>query len=54
METEKAFGEMTAEEKKNKIIENQLRMLETFHERLAISEDAYERGVKYLQSHKYN
>ena len=50
MKTENPFGEMTAEEKKNMIIERQLQMLDAFHARHAISEEDYERGVKYLQS----
>ena len=54
MKTENPFGEMTAEEKKNMIIEHQLQMLDTFHARHAISEEDYERGVKYLQSQAHN
>ena len=54
LETENTFGEMTAEEKKNMIIERQLQMLDAFHARHAISEEDYERGVKYLQSQAHN
>ena len=54
MKTENPFGEMTAEKKKNMIIERQLQMLDAFHERHAISEEDYERGVKYLQSQAHN
>ena len=50
MKTENPFGEMTAEEKKNMIIERQLQMLDAFHARHAISEEDYKHGVKYLQS----